>query len=488
MSATKQSYGFNPLGSNNQFAYNFQIFNASHIRVIKRDANAVSTVLQLNIDYTVSGVGLSVGGVVTLTTPITAGENIFLYHELNPLRNAQFGSSPRIAPFALDQELDRIYTQIRLIYEKLASYVKLGEGFIPGEFDTRLPKDYFSALGDEIVALNATGDGFVLGPSYVDILNRISALENVQAIDIGYDNSVSGLTAVDVQAAIDEIVVFLTTGGGSLPPLTAGDEKKFLEADDITLLPIWQSAQFTGFSARFGNAFFNINGIREAITAIFNFQYVLPGATLTSNVSTALRERGDAVTSMTLSSSVTRNSDPILDVTFYAGTINPANIIGATQTGNPNSGVRTQAWTGSFNNNFTFNVRVRDDGTSNGGTPQNRDVSLTYSFVYPYYFGAALPGRTPAQVAGLTKQIIGPQSSALRTFTFSVGDVFYFAYPASISALVSILDINGFENLSNFTLRTENITGLDGNPVSYRIYEFNNPAGVSGTTNYTFIR
>jgi hypothetical protein len=131
---------------------------------------------------------------------------------------------------------------------------------------------------------------------------------------------------------------------------------------------------------------------------------------------------------------------------------------------------------------------VRDDGTSNGGTPQNRDVALSYSFVYPYYFGADVPSLTAAQVAGLTKQVINSTASANRVYSFDVGDVFYFAYPASYGALTSILDENGFENLSNFTLRTENITGLDSTPVSYRIYEFNNVAGVSGTTNYTFIR
>ena len=108
-------------------------------------------------------------------------------------------------------------------------------------------------------------------------------------------------------------------------------------------------------------------------------------------------------------------------------------------------------------------------------------------FRSPYYFGSDVPGITAAAVAGLTKNVIASSANVNRTFVHAGGDVFYFAYPASYGALTSILDQNGFETIGSWTLRTENITGLDGNPVSYRIYEFNN-VQAAGTSSFTFIR
>jgi hypothetical protein len=458
----KQVYQYDALSPNLEFAYNFKIMSPSHIKVIKRLADLTSVVLDLNTDYTLTGVKTNSGGLVTLDTALAVDELLFIFLDTIPSRQAQFSSSPRVVPSALDNELDRIYAQIRQLTSLVKNTIKIKEGFEESEFDVELPEEILDpANAEKYIRINDAGNGLTFGLTEAEI---------------------------EAVAAAAGAAAGAVAGASNVPDPVAGEEKNFLEVDDPTLDPVWQSAQFTGFSARFGNAFFDVNGIREAINAIFNFAYLLPGATLTTNISTALRERGDTVTAQTLSTNVTRNSDPILDVGFYEDSIAPGNIIGSLQTGDPNSGVRTQAWTGSFDSNKTFWVQVRDDGASNSGTPQNRNVSLNFNFVYPYYFGVGVPGLTPAQVASLTKQIINPQSSANRVFNFAVGDVFYFAYPASISALTSILDENGFENLSNFTQRNEDITGLDGTPQPYRIYEFNNPAGISGTTNYTFIR
>lgn len=464
-------------GTTDEFAVNFRFYNEADLVVIHTDVDGVETtpVLFGGFDplsdtlaadeYGVVITGPNAGTVYMGTAP-AVGETLTILRDQDFVQQTTLTVGPLPAR-VIEQSLDRL----TMFVQELAT-----------KFD-RVPMLRISTPTSPVSLPEPNEDSFLRWNDQGDLIN--SAI-NGFADEIEYDNSVTGLTATNVQDAIDELQVGVSTG--SLPAFT--NEKDFLELIDTGsgLGPGWQSAQFTGFSARFGNAFFDITGIREAINAIFNFAYLLPGANLTSTVANSLREKGTAITSMTLSSAVTRNSDPILDVTFYAGSISPGNIIGSTQTGDPDSGTRTQAWTGSFSDNFTFNVRVRDDGTSNGGTPQNRDVSLTYSFVYPYYYGADVPGIAASAVAGLTKQVINSTANANRVFSFNVGDVFYFAYPASYGALTSILDENSFETIGDWTLRTENITGLDATPVSYRIYEFDNPAGVSGSTNYTFIR
>lgn len=449
----RESYSGN--GSTDEFAFTFRVLSDAHVIVIVTDVDGVDTSPTLfpsydpavdTLDPDEFGVVLQgEGGTVYMGTAPATGEALFIGSDTPDTQEND------IAVGALPSRT------LNLMYDKLTILIQEAKDAI-----RTVPKFRLSTTNVDKTIADPVEDQVLVWDDQGNLVN------------------------LDLETFVDDAIGAAAAAGGGVPVATTA--KEFLEADDPSLDPVWQSAQFTGFSARFSNAFFDVNGIREAINAIFNFAFLAPGANLTSTVAASLREKGDAITAMTLSSSVTRNSDPILDVTFYAGAINPGNIIGSTQTGDPDSGVRTQAWTGSFSDDFTFRVRVRDDGTSNGGTPQNTDASLSYSFVYPYYYGADVPSITAAAVAGLTKQIIASTSNANRVYTFDIGDVFYFAYPASYGALTSILDENGFENLSNFTLRTENITGLDTNPVSYRIYEFNNVAGVSGTTNYTFIR
>jgi hypothetical protein len=238
---------------------------------------------------------------------------------------------------------------------------------------------------------------------------------------------------------------------------------------------------YNGFSDRF-DEFFNTADLEETLDQILLITYAAPLVTLTASGSGTVREKGTVVSSSNLTAAVTKRSDPIARIQFF---LNAVSIYDENPALNTGSGNTTYAWTGSFSDNSTFSVQVTDDGTSGG--PTTVTSSAAFTFVYPYYSGAGAPGLSAANVALLTKDVRVSTASLNKSFTTSNGDVYYFAYPASYGALSSILDENGFETFSDWTLRTENITGLDGNPVSYRIYEFNNPV-VAGSTDYTFIR
>lgn len=277
-----------------------------------------------------------------------------------------------------------------------------------------------------------------------------------------------------------------SSGGGLLP--SGATEAAVLEVD-ATDTPVWSDPIiYSGISALTGAPFSSL-GIKDTLDKIIRITYTPPVVSLSGTGSGTLRERGDTVTNPTLSANITRQSDDILDITFYDGAIDPLNIIGSTIVSGPaipGGGTQTQATAVSFSTNRTFRVRVRDNGDSNGGTPQNSDAAVTYNFVYPYYVGAGSPGLSAAAVAGLTKRIITESTDRTEVISATVGQVFYFAYPASYGTLSSILDENNFETIGDWTLRVENITGLDGNPVSYNIYEFDNPVGVSDSYQYRF--
>jgi hypothetical protein len=330
-----------------------------------------------------------------------------------------------------------------------------------------------------------------------------------------YDKLVTIIQEVDRRAANKS---FLNEGlDTSIPPLV-GNAKKALVVNDTETALKWSTAasgglpdahapwtmldagaggiQFTETAPVIGSGvsqltggFLSYSGILDALAKIFRFVYTLPSASLSGTSSGTLFERGNTQTNPTLSVSITKQSDPILDVSFYDGSITGPNQIGATQTsggGIPAGGVNTQVTAVAFGSNRTFWARVRDNGAGNGGTPQNRDVSVTYNFVYPYYRGAGAAG-LGAAVAGLTKVIQNnTPTSGLLAFSVTAGQKVYYSYPAAYAALTSILDQNGFEVIGSFTPTTVSITGLDATSQSYRVYEITSAIGVTGTYSYNF--
>jgi hypothetical protein len=243
----------------------------------------------------------------------------------------------------------------------------------------------------------------------------------------------------------------------------------------------WDDFIVDGYSSRFG-AIFTSAGLRDTIDKIIAITYTAPAISLSAAGSGTVREKGTAVTSVLLTATITKRSDPIAAVRFYKD----GSLIHTAASPNPAGGIETYTWTGSFTDNSSFTAQVDDDG-STGGPSTVTSSTQSFVFVYPYYVGAGAVGLSAANVALLTKLTIVSTATVNQTIAATGGQVFFFAYPASYGALTSILDVNGFETFPDWTLRTENITGLDGNVVSYRIYEFENPV-TAGSYYYSFRR
>jgi hypothetical protein len=315
-----------------------------------------------------------------------------------------------------------------------------------------------------------------------ELRDRINAAITDNRLNI--ENGEIPLTMDDVRdllQAVSDIETDLANGG-AVPNggLTGAALVKNSDDDGDA---VWEDFRLNGFSTQL-NRLVATTGLLDAINQLFEFSYLAPLVSLAASGSGTVREKGDTVTATNLTANVTRRSDPIARIQFF---FNGVAIPGADfdPPANTGSGSQAYSWTGAFADNATFRVDVTDDGTTGG--PSTVSASSAFTFVYPYYYGAGAVGLTASAVAALTKDIRVSTASLNRVFTATAGQVFYFAYPASYGALTSILDENGFETFNDWTLRTENITGLDGNPVSYRIYEFENPSA-GGTTNYTFIR
>jgi hypothetical protein len=298
---------------------------------------------------------------------------------------------------------------------------------------------------------------------------------------VEYGPTLEEIIDAAVMAAL--LAIRARDGAGGLP--VGGVEGDHIELvnNGSSVDPEWVSGTFSGFSSRF-NENFSALGLRDAIIKILDFGYLAPQVSLNASGNT-LREKGVEVTASTLTASVTKRSNDIARIQFF---LNGSPIAGADfePPSNTGSGSTPFSWTGSFSDNVTFRVDVTDE-TSDAGGPSTVQASATFNFVYPYYVGAAAPSLSAAGVAGLTKLVINSTASLNRTINHDNGDVFYFAYPSSYGVLTSIVDGSNFQTITSWTLRVENITGLDGNPVEYNIYEFNN-IQAAGTSVFTFIR
>ena len=123
-----------------------------------------------------------------------------------------------------------------------------------------------------------------------------------------------------------------------------------------------------------------------------------------------------------------------------------------------------------INTNCSFQIKVADT--------QGKQYSTTksYSFVDPYYIGATDAIPTADTVVTLT-EIVEAKSNKTKKVNAADQYVVY-AYPASYGSLSSIIDGNGFENLTDYTK-----ISLTINDVAYNCYH---TTGKKSMTNFSY--
>ena len=445
-------------GTASSFAIPFPTFDANTlvIQVMKLSTGDLID-LEVNTDYVLTRLGIPNQSAqitlkdLALIPPFTtlsqewmtagklkAGYTLYVQFSDEAYQSTNLAELGSAAPAAFSKAVDKLTMFVKALWYKSTKAISIREADV-GFFDPELP----STDGQEgkVLQINDAGTGLEW------VVNAADAAAE-SGLPVGY---------------------------------AVGDNLEFADVMGTTE-PVYTHVLYDGISALTG-AQFTAVGVKDALDKIIRITYTPPQISLSSSPSSGtVREKGTVVGPTDLTANYVKKSNNIAAVRFYR-----AGALINTATGiNPAGGTATYQSTPTFSDNLTFSAQV-DDVAAGGSGPSTSSSSITFTFVYPYYSGAAAPGRTPAQVAALTKDVRTSTGSLGKSFTSVNGDVYYFAYPASYGALTSIKDVNNFETIGDWTLTTANITGLDGNAVSYRIYAFNNPV-VAGTTSYTFTR
>lgn len=427
------------------YAFSFKVRQAADILIMVFETDTDLLVFQErgNVLANVTSVAfdaLNGGGTITLPANLALDRKLIIKLAVDsPVQDFRFRNQTDFELRQFENGLDQLTAQVQRLNEKISRAFRMSD-----------KATYVDDLNTEIDVLPVP-DGIPKFDPTGEFVEFVTPAEIVAAAGAG-----SGLPV-----------------GGALGQVVGHDGTA----------PIWEDYAFSGFSARFGSLFTSTT-LRDTLVQILNITYTGPLISLSGTGSGTIREKGASLASAPLSATVTRRSNNIAAVRFYRG----ATLIDTQTSGGaiPSGGVSTYTDSTGWTDTVSFSAQA-DDVAGGGGPTTATSNTVTYSFVYPYYVGAGAAGLSAAAVAGLTKLVISSTSTSNQTITATAGQVFYFAYPASYGALTSILDVSNFETIADWTLRTENITGLDATAQSYRIYEFNNPV-VAGSYYYSFRR
>ena len=239
---------------------------------------------------------------------------------------------------------------------------------------------------------------------------------------------------------------------------------------------------YSGISLLTGEQFTS-SGLQDTLDKIIRITYLAPTISLAGS-SNIVREKGDTVSSITLTATIAKKSNDVSEVRFYQG----ATLLDTQTSGGAiaSGGQSTYVYSTSFDDNISFSSQV-DDALDGGNQTIGTSASISYTFVYPYYVGAGVINLLDTGIILLEKVVQTAKTSYTKVFTANAGDVFYIAYPDTISPLTSILDVNSFETISSWTQSFGDLACLDGSTQPYRVYTFDNPVA-AGDYQYTFKR
>ncbi len=154
------------VGNVNEYDYTFKIFDEGHLKVIVKDTADVETVLVINTDYTVDGVGRRTGGTVTLTVDLETDYTLTILRNIDIKQVTDFKNQGTFYGSVHEDTFDRQTMVSQQQQEQISRSIKISESTLIGDFDPTLPTPL--EIGHTII-INETGTGLELGPSVDDL-------------------------------------------------------------------------------------------------------------------------------------------------------------------------------------------------------------------------------------------------------------------------------------------------------------------------------
>ena len=202
-------------GSQSVYSYSFKIFKEADLLVtVRNTTTGVESTLTLTTDYTLSGVGETAGGSLTLVDAgqawldgdgdLDTGYVITIRRSPDLVQETDIRNQGAYYPEGIENQFDKHTFIDQKQQDEIDRSIKLPESQPVSGFDPTLPGD-FAGQADRALVSNPTGDGFDVGPTTDEIANAqayaIDADEHKQTAE-RWANFTAG-TVVDVDTGAD---------------------------------------------------------------------------------------------------------------------------------------------------------------------------------------------------------------------------------------------------------------------------------------------
>jgi hypothetical protein len=160
-------------GSVSSYSYTYKIFDEDHLLVTVATAAGVETTLTITTDYTVSGVGASGGGAITLVSAgqawltggnLTNGYTITIRRVVPHTQVVDIRNQGSFYPEVHEDEFDKLVMADQQQQDEIDRSARMPETIPTSVFDPTFPASLPDNPG-ACVIVNPAGDGFDLGPT-----------------------------------------------------------------------------------------------------------------------------------------------------------------------------------------------------------------------------------------------------------------------------------------------------------------------------------
>lgn len=161
------------------YSYTFRVFLEEDLTVLVRNTSTdVETTLAISTDYTVTGVGSASGGTIVLQgtgkawqgtgSNLNTGYVLVIRRVVGLTQGTDIRNQGDFFPEVHEDFFDKAIMVDQQQQDELDRAIKLSESIDPATFDTSIPPAVVGANNLSLV-VNATGDGFAVGPTASDI-------------------------------------------------------------------------------------------------------------------------------------------------------------------------------------------------------------------------------------------------------------------------------------------------------------------------------
>lgn len=203
-------------GATSTFPFAFKIWAPSNLKVyVRNNATLADTLQTLNADYTIDIVTYPATGNVTFAHAPAAGQTVVIVRDMPLTQDLDLIASGTFAAENVEHQLDKLTAEIQTLRELIARTPRLPVGTSLN--DPALPEPR-SAVANQLLAINATGDGFDLKQPVNLSLQTVSSFIGTLLDDA---DAATARATLGVGGAIDLNLLTTDATGGALNDFVA---------------------------------------------------------------------------------------------------------------------------------------------------------------------------------------------------------------------------------------------------------------------------